>query len=69
MAKLGQGKVRQGMDDGVANFITLPTGWQNWCRVEKGKVWLRALLVKVLCPRDGRTEARYSEAMYDRGRC
>ena len=29
MAKLGQGIVRQGMAEGVANITTLPTGWQK----------------------------------------
>ena len=29
MAKLGQGRVRQGMVEGIANLTTLPTGWQN----------------------------------------
>ena len=31
-AKLSHGIVKQGIDEGVANLITLPMGWQNWGR-------------------------------------
>ena len=64
MAKPGQGKVRQGMAGGVPKLTTLPTGWQNCGRVELGKVWLRALLIKLLCSRDGKTGAVNNEASY-----
>ena len=30
IAKLGQGRARQGSAAGVAFLMTLPTGWQNW---------------------------------------
>ena len=33
MEKIVQGIVRQGVAEGFANLSTLPTGWQNWCRV------------------------------------
>ena len=45
MAKLGHGIARQVIAEGVANLITLPLGWQNWDRVWRGKVWLKALLI------------------------
>ena len=65
MAKLGQSIVRQGMAEGIANLSFLPMGWQNWCRILRGKVWLSALLILLLCRQDGTTGAGYNDARYD----
>ena len=64
MAKLGQGNVRQGMAEGVSNLTAVPKGWQNVGTLKLGTEWLRALLIYLLCPQDGKTGAGYSEARY-----
>ena len=52
------------MAEGVSNLTAVPKGWQNVGTLKLGTEWLRALLIYLLCPQDGKTGAGYSEARY-----
>ena len=69
MAKLGQGIVRQAMAEGVADLITLAHGITKLGHGLVRRGMAKGVANLTTLPTDGRTGARYSEAMYGRGHC